>query len=207
MADNYLEKKMEEHRTARTVTTVRGVSRKGNLIFPFPPRRMIVAGIEEPVTHELIRQFSEHGCRVAFLSDPNLISSKKIMTDTGCRLQPTDISMPDSVCGSVDMLMKAWGDIDIMILGDRVRHTADLIDRWIENRKSLPYPNSFGGRVIMINPTNKIKLPPDAEQIGITLNHILFSGLPDAADVARISLFLSLKENKTLNYQTICFNK
>ena len=74
MADNYLERRMEEHRRSRSGATVKHVSasrqrlKPGQVIIDYQPMRVIVADGTSSTGREIIKLFRKLNCRVTFCS-------------------------------------------------------------------------------------------------------------------------------------------
>ncbi len=105
MADNYLERKMEEHRRGpmpayRHRVTSRGLP-PGTVSFPFPVRRIIVfsageipdavaAGNAVGLRDSLVKALAATGCRVAF-TEADIVSRNRLAQTSGaCGVAPGD---------------------------------------------------------------------------------------------------------------------
>ena len=70
MADNYLERRMEEYRSGKLSSrpkAVRTVSRgEGDLVVHFPKLRVLIAGGLDAVGRAIVGAFRQVDCRVAF---------------------------------------------------------------------------------------------------------------------------------------------
>ena len=71
MADNYLERKMEEHRSGAPRKSVHKVAslgcRPGMWEVPFAERRVVVAGNGSDLDVMMVEQLRSVGCKVAFM--------------------------------------------------------------------------------------------------------------------------------------------
>lgn len=112
MADNYLEKKMEDH--ARGAAPARtAYSRRGSVRMPFPPRVVlaVVAGAEPPEPMRLgMRALAEAGCRIALVCQArDAVVSRRAAEATGARLLPFDL--PEAL----DYIISTWGAPDTLL--------------------------------------------------------------------------------------------
>lgn len=105
MADNYLEKKMEEHRSRTGVTPRRHSPtglKPGTAAFSFGRRSIIVYGVAESpaLAAAVVRALGDTGSRVAFLST-DLAGGQRLAQSTGTRHYP----WPDSRIADVRAAM------------------------------------------------------------------------------------------------------
>jgi hypothetical protein len=117
MADNYLERKMEEHRNGgapgyRHRVTATG-ARPGTVTFPFPVRRIVVVtadGTTQQATvvalrNALVKSLVATGCKVAF-TDDDITTRNRIAQSLGaCGVASADI----------DIVKTRWEGIDATI--------------------------------------------------------------------------------------------
>ena len=117
MADNYLEKKMEEHRRGvtshyRPRLTPSG-SRAGILSLPFPPRRVLVSldnnarnvGLAETIRDALVKKLVQTGSRVAFTHSDRVTGNRMAQAMGACAV----------TFGDIDVLIKRWEGVDVTI--------------------------------------------------------------------------------------------
>ena len=114
MADNYLEKKMEEHRrgtaarsVARRLTPVG--ERRGSVSFKIGELRILVDDASPETGRAIVRRLREAGCKVAFSADDER-AGRSLAQSSGARFYPS--SFGDSVYGD---LVKIWGGVDMLI--------------------------------------------------------------------------------------------
>lgn len=119
MADNYLEKRMDDYRrgakTYRPKLTPTG-HKVGEVTLRFTPKRILVTMPLSPITEAVIREFTAVGCKVAFFSEDKK-EGNKMAQSTGSRCFPVRIQDTGRVSEAVDALVHDWGDIDILIAG------------------------------------------------------------------------------------------
>ncbi len=95
MADNYLEKKMEEHRSGKAASsyrpkiTPRG-NRPGELIVDFTPCEVFVSDISHPAMADIVRELAGAGFKVSFtLDDPH--RGTRLASTLGARYLPPSL--------------------------------------------------------------------------------------------------------------------
>lgn len=182
MADNYLERRMEDLRAGRigasaSVSTV-GARRKGYIQVPFPPRRVIVTGGANGIGLAISRAFLKAGCKVAVM-DCDEEAGNLIAAGEGVRFYNVDLADSGAVRQAFDDVVHAWRDIDIIVSNagvghfrpltegddDYFRHVLDinllpaytLARLWARFRQDSPLTNPFGGRFIIISSTRHIQ--------------------------------------------------
>lgn len=220
MADNYLERKMEELRSGRLS---QGLSqrasaprRNGMLQVPFPPKRVLVVGASECMGAVLCRKFHGVGCKVA-LFDADRETGERLAHDAGIRFYPVDIDDEKDMEMAFGNLMAAWRDIDIIISAAEKVPLRLIANLWAAHRRKFPIPTEYGGRLITISSSSKENelLSETLYGFGITVNNININGSSTLdkiieengktsldelqATAARLCLFLSLPSNRLIN--------
>lgn len=116
MADNYLEKRMDDYRSGKlSGRRVRSVSRKegmaeGEMRICFPPMRILVAGGRlSPLAAVVVRQARAIGLNVAIMSDARKEASS-LSQSVGARLY---LSM--SAAEVLADLDRHWGGVDVVL--------------------------------------------------------------------------------------------
>lgn len=195
MADNYLERKMEEHRLNKTQRLRSSLPVKGKISFNFPPKRVIINRQDDQLTKALIKAFAEAGCKVAIYID----SATDMTSAGGARV----IGVTGNVHDDLANVIKSWGDVDIIISSSVSPVIHDLISEIADNRSRLPYPNDYGMRLITIDSHDNKYSEPEP---GITTNHIIVPDITDQAisrKTALAALFISLPEMSGVNSSTL----
>ena len=213
MADNYLEKKMEDMRSGRLahIAGKRGVSQKGMWCVDFPCRRVLVTDGTGVMGRTVINEFCRIGCRVAFLSE-DVAMGKEIAQATGARFIQCVTADAAGLESAIDGLVKAWRDIDIIVnvAFDRMQELLAAVGR---HRERLPYPNDYGGRLINVVPSSATaKLCYDTLKIvrkyGFTVNIIAVKDDGTAAQaVARSCVFLSAPGSESIDGSEIVVDR
>lgn len=118
MADNYLERKMEEHRAHAASSRPRRLSpsgtRPGYLTVKYPPRRVFVTGGASGIGRAIVAAFRNAGCRVAFC-DVDRKAGAATAQATGAQFHPSDVTDADALTATVNRLLSDWGDIDVIV--------------------------------------------------------------------------------------------
>ena len=148
MADNYLEKRMEDLRSGRlSASSHSGTSRstKGWLRVRFPERRVLIINFGDRATAlSAARSFIDASCRVS-VSDCSAETDFPSL-DGGIRLY----DHPADIRPVVSELTSAWRDIDIVVIsGKPDKRLHDLLDEWIEFKSTHPSTGDYGGRLIV----------------------------------------------------------
>lgn len=184
MADNYLERKMEEHRRVSQPRKISVGPTKGKLSFNFPPRRVLLFDLDKEITVRLARAYGETGCRVA-------VYSNYAATNADGSRQIKSTNNPDADLSGV---LKAWGDIDIVVSSAETQRLDNVLQAVLTRRESLPYPNDYGLRLIAIGDTNppltteyttcfiKTTQPIKSDAILKIIPSVLFLSLNDMAN-------------------------
>ncbi len=110
MADNYLERKMEEYRSGKLSARVKsGVSRslpKGKIAVDFPPRTIILAAAAiGPVCRAVVKSFIDAGCRVALVSARHK-EATELARSFGARFYPVAGFSPASLDSVLDSVVE-----------------------------------------------------------------------------------------------------
>ena len=118
MADNYLEKKMDEHvrgvrPSYRPKITPSG-NRPGVMSVKFPPRRVFVTGGASGIGASIVKAFCDAGCRVAFC-DIDVKGGNATAQRTGSQFHPVDVADAAALEACMDRLLSSWGDIDVVV--------------------------------------------------------------------------------------------
>ncbi|MDE5651892.1 MAG: hypothetical protein K2G75_03425 [Muribaculaceae bacterium] len=219
MADNYLEKRMEDLRSGRLSRHGAASSspRRDSLQWRYPPRRVLLIGNDTEKMTAATAAFVGAECRVAVATDCHDLG-KKLRAAHGVRLY--DFSDADSgllidVC--VDDLFKAWRDVDIVVeindCGDS--ESGDMTARIASGaaisiaarRSSLPLISDYGGRWIAVVradvPAPRLFAP--LADVGFTISTIRCGDFaPTVATLfGRTLLYLTLPDSRLLDSSEI----
>ena len=163
MADNYLEKRMEDLRAGRlscnAAPASSPIAQKGWLRIKFPRRRVLVIDFGDlSSTLSIAKEFADADCKVAVASsESDLINLSGAVRKY--RYSPCDGSADRQI---VRDLISVWRDIDVVTvvaptdLNDKNIGTFnskidDLLDEWCLFREKSPIKSEYGGRLIFIS--------------------------------------------------------
>lgn len=118
MADNYLERKMEEHLAGHGVVyrpklTPSG-RKPGEIVFKFPSRRVFVTGGASGIGKAIVKSFAESGCKVAFC-DSDSKEGTRTAQALGARFYPVDVTDVAALEKCMEDIFGLWGDIDVLV--------------------------------------------------------------------------------------------
>jgi len=180
MADNYLEKKMEELRLGKSKISApkfRQVSGIGKLSFNFPQKRVVVTGATAGIRQEIARAYIKAGCHVAvFGSDRQ--GGDAMAHNEGIRFHCVPSGDQDALKRAFSNLLEAWRRIDVAVCLDKETDTLSGI--WREHRRLFPFPDGYGARMIILS-TEYGEPAATSEKA--------------ASEIARMCLFLSMPAN------------
>lgn len=188
MADNYLEKRMDDLRAGRLSPRQAAQPRRAALQWAFPARRvLILTDNTADCACEIALGFARSGCRTALFSPVTAFDTAGSVR-TRC-VVPGDAL---SLSGAWFELASDWGDIDIVVVMREnpasFGSLPGILEEW---RSALANPNPYGGRLITVgvpygDGCNRL------EKWGITANHIEWAAAGDCAPLLRTCQFLAL---------------
>jgi NAD(P)-dependent dehydrogenase (short-subunit alcohol dehydrogenase family) len=118
MADNYLEKKMEEHRNGGTARKRANLSpagrRRGEVAYNIGERTVFVTGGASGIGRAIVKAFCDAGCNVAFC-DINTKAGNATAQQTGSRFYPLDVTDTEALRNAIDDFSTRRGGLDIVI--------------------------------------------------------------------------------------------
>ena len=196
MADNYLEKKMEELHSGKTGTinpsnrmhTGKKQSWKGLISFPFPSKRFVFYSSYSDECFEIASYFQSIGCSIAVLGIPSCKKEENIAEKylaSGIRVIKEDIANDSCKCyRTLDNLLKDWKKVDIILnfstseefAQERIPEEIFNISEYISNYlTSHPAPSDYTPRIISIFPpmqTNSLTAKRDNNILRATPRNI-----------------------------------
>jgi len=179
MADNYLERRMEDYRAGK-LSVARSARRvvssgvaKGDLLVHYPRLRVFVAGGAHGIGKSIVKAFRSVDCRVAFI-DSDAVAGNAVSQCLGARFYHADVVDQVRLEKCMADIFAVWGDIDVLVnnaeIAGFMSQESDDAGEWqqdydgnispallcarliAEHRASAPLANSYGGRVINIGP-------------------------------------------------------
>lgn len=184
MADNYLEKKMEDYRRRSIGRRSSNASVAGKII-KLPALRVFIAGKIGELEKYLIKGYTAAGSKVIFCHDDNA-EGRILAQQTGGLHFPSESGIT-SWNRAFDFAAEKWGSIDVIVLNE-----------------SSPFPEFFedrlaNKRIICINQDlHECECPNYMELV-------IPSGSENVSSFVKTVLFLSVPENYCLREQTIKF--
>lgn len=208
MADNYLEKRMDDYRAGRLGVKQRrpACSSAGipadAIIHRLPPLRILVAGLPAPLLDAVASAFLERRCKVAvFTGDAAL--GQQLAHDKGARHCPFDgpVAAGDIMTRHLDRLLHDWRNLDIIVATPALAPA--LLEAWTAHNTRYPIPTDYRPRIITVAPED------DTVQVNTTNPEVLIYHIisPDTAatSLASLALFLSLPSTTYLNSPSTLF--
>lgn len=132
MADNYLERRMEELRSGKLAVkkAIPGIRKKA--------RRIVVAGGCHGKALDKALQYRREGHRVAIF-DKDEQTGKRLAHDHGIRFHRVDIEDESAMKKEMQSLLSAWRDVDTVVGTNDLTEILGIIARkWKEN---FPIPD------------------------------------------------------------------
>ena len=142
MADNYLEKRMEELRSGKLAIkkAIPGIKPKA--------RRILVAGGCHGIAREKALEYRKSGCRVAIF-DSDEVAGKQMAHDHGIRFHRVDIKDESAVTNEVLSLLSAWRGVDTLAGKEDICNI--LYKKIIDWKESLPIADRSDIGIVIIN--------------------------------------------------------
>lgn len=118
MADNYLEKRMEEYRAGKlapkiTRTAAAPQRKPGEVTVAFPPMNALVLCGDAVLTQTVCGAFRKADMRVAFCMADSL-EGTRIAQTTGSRFYPYAVDDVVKLGSAMDDLAGRWGGVDVI---------------------------------------------------------------------------------------------
>lgn len=205
MADNYLEKRMEEYRAGKLSRPVSHHVRS-TPSSPFEGLRVYITRGTTPIGQALIKAFRAKGCRVAFCDD-NPRAGAAVAQATGSQFHPLDLNDPGAVERSMKTVVGRWGGIDVLINTDpdTVETTSAIFISLLGDARQ----ENQTVRIININQSDQAITRSMSAQLtipGATVNSITLPQHDNATtpdDVAHASLLLAHPRSTCINGITL----
>jgi NAD(P)-dependent dehydrogenase (short-subunit alcohol dehydrogenase family) len=114
MADNYLEKKMEEHRNNAKAPVKRYITIARKPTPELDGKRVFVTSGAHGVGAAIVKALRAEGCKVAFC-DMNTKTGYEVAQKTGARFYPIDMHSKQAVEKCQNDVREYYGDIDVIV--------------------------------------------------------------------------------------------
>lgn len=204
MADNYLEKRMEDYRAGRQGNAYRPKQSPSLQKSKLPRLRVFVTGGASGIGREIVRAFRQENCQVSFCDIDNRRGTETAQA-TGAKFYPVDIADAGRLTACLDSVIADRGDIDVIVNNAGVFSQAPLEELTVEDfdhtlavnlrpvfitarrlaihRRSLAAPNPYGGRIINIASTRAMMSEASTEAYSaskggiVSLTHSLMMSL------------------------------
>lgn len=138
MADNYLEKRMEEHRSAQksTITIYKHKERVSKL----NGKRVFVTGGAHGIGEALVKAFRNEGCQVAFC-DKDMKNGNRVAQHCGARFYPVDVTDVAALEKCFDDVLSYYNDIDILVNNVGVGNFKHLVETTVDDFDAIIHTN------------------------------------------------------------------
>lgn len=184
MADNYLEKKMEDYRR-RPVGRRSSIASLAGKIIKLPALRVFMAGKIGELEKYLIKGYTAAGSKVIFCHDDN-DEGRILAQQTGGLHFPSE-SGNISWNQAFDFAVEKWGSIDVIVLNDSSPSPEDFEERLMNKR------------IICINRDLQECECPNYMEL------VIPSGSENISSFVKTALFLSVPGNYCLRGQALKF--
>ena len=166
MADNYLERKMEDYRSRKSgvpkIKRVSSMPKQGTINVKFPPRRVFVTGGASGIGRAIVEAFRKSDCRVAFC-DNDTKTGMLTAQATGAQFYPVDVCDVNALEACMARILDSWGDIDVIVNNVGVGNFKPLIEASIDDFETVLNTNLrpvfVTSRRLAIHRTNNVGEP------------------------------------------------
>lgn len=165
MADNYLERRMEDLRSGRLgnnthkIHTSRSVFSSqpatGNsktVNFNLTSRRILIIGGISGIGRSMAQTFVKAGCRVAVF-DTNHEEGRNIAKDGSIRFTPIVTEDISTLEDAWQNLITAWHDVDTVVITSRTLDINTLPQWWASRRSTHPVASLQNSVLLLLYPT------------------------------------------------------
>lgn len=193
MADNYLERRMEELHSPRARVVSSSVQKRA-VPWVLPPLKVVVVNGCRADGIAVVKHFAGAGVRVAVI-DVDKNKGKELASAFGIRYEEAASRNGASISAGLVATLKAWRDADLFICFDCDEYIADIVAAVSDYRKVYPRVSSYASRVqLVVRGGGESAFGSDAMQV-----QRVEAGDDTSADaLARMLLFLALPENGEL---------
>lgn len=207
MADNYLEKKFEEHFASRKSTARRSPAslrtvKPDHIQIHFPPRRVFVTSSAGEIANDIIEAFRKANCSVAFC-DTDYKRGTATAQRLGARFYPISNADAQIIDRALADAAALWGGMDIIVNMNDAETLSACASRLAQMHESHDVLSRYG-RIISISDdqcveAHTLSLAKTLNHLGITANCIA----PTAGNIASLCIYLALPESILVNGRCI----
>lgn len=202
MADNYLEKKMEDLRQRSVAPHSSVKSQLSNMLcYGFRKLRIVFLTGSFRNISTFILQFQKLQCRLALISNIRA-EDTDLSQNHGCRFHHvTDKIQAESAWNAI---AESWRDIDLIISFD-TSLLDDITAAIAEHTAHLPFANDWGMPIIIVTESKIYRLNSIAQFSPYKYGSASVCNLSDSycKEIAHILPFISLKSNACISTITI----
>ncbi len=206
MADNYLERKMEQLRSQRTSGGIKSQLNRVGLGWTLPKLRVVVVGDSTSLSIAVARAYVAAGCRVTLIEREN--DAAKKLAREGVRFSIADSMADIDVKNAIAETFKEWREIDLVIFCGSGVHLDSVRESMHAHYSRFPRISEYPPRFIFL-----IRSPEEIDTVSekmsvksyipvISYNRIILTTATGTEirpakgdDVARLCLFLSLPDS------------
>lgn len=201
MADNYLEKRMEDLRSGR-LSPLKGnpnSSVSNKILFSFPSKRIIILDGLCEEGYIIGESFRRIGCKVAFISSRITEGQEKFNNKVSAAGYISCIAdTPEILCQSLNHILSQWRGVDLIIDFDSAL-AEDSLSTIIDYLSHKPAPGSYIRRIITISEVSKDHLPADSNLFPLHFNIVYRPCFGSQEQLKRMVQYLALPEASHLS--------
>lgn len=181
MADNWLERKMDDYRSGRNATgrkPAHHTATKGLMTVRFTPRHVLIDNATAPLATPLATAFREAGCHVSILGT-DLRAGNDAAQRSGARFIPLS---PAGCAPAIAKAVSLNGPAEAVVITNPAKATALL--------EACRCEHPYGRIIVLADNCDPQRLLKAFDRDGATLNLISVSDTTQTATVTRLALFL-----------------
>lgn len=207
MADNYLEKKFEEHFASRKSTARRSPAslrtvKPDHIQIHFPPRRVFVTSCACEIARDIIEEFRKANCNVAFC-DTDHKRGTTTAQRCGARFYPISNADAQIIDKALADAAALWGGMDIIVNINDAEILNACASRLAVANESPDAPSHYG-RIISISDNQHIETLTLSLAESLTAHEVTANCIaPTVANIASLCIYLALPESTLINGRCI----
>ncbi len=146
MADNYLERKMEDLHSGRLSNSTRTNNNTS--------KRILIIGGASGIGKDLTQTFVKAGCRVAVF-DTNREEGENMAKGGSLRFTPIEAKDIMTLERAWQNLLKSWHDINTVIFTSPISEIYTLAQWWATRRTTHPSPSLHNSIMLLLYPVQR----------------------------------------------------